>query len=63
MNSFWNVCASVQGAPVSGHSSAWQAARVEVEQQREAKERDANPTEQRVVEELVKQTTIEAIGP
>ena len=46
-------------ALVSGHWSAWQAARVEVEQQREIEEREANPTEQRVVEELVKQTTIE----
>ena len=46
-------------ALVSGHWSAWQAARVEVEQQREMQEREANPTEQRVVDELVKQTTIE----
>ena len=46
-------------ALVSGHWSAWQAARVEVEQQREIQDREANPTEQRVVEELVKQTTIE----
>ena len=48
-------------ALVSGHWSAWQAARVEVEQQRDMKERQANPPEQRVVEELVKQTTIEPV--
>ena len=46
-------------ALVSGHWSAWQAARVEVEQQREIQEREENPTEQRVVDELVKQTTLE----
>jgi hypothetical protein len=46
-------------ALVSGHWSAWQAARVEVEQQREMQEREANPTEQRVVDELIKKTTIE----
>ena len=50
-------------ALVSGHWSVWQAARVEVAQQREFQAREANPTEQRVVEELVRQTTIEAIGP
>jgi hypothetical protein len=48
-------------ALVSGHWSAWQAARVEVEQQRELHAAEANPTEQRVVDELVKQTTIEPI--
>jgi hypothetical protein len=48
-------------ALVSGHWSAWQAARVEVEQQRELQELEANPTEQRVVEELVKQTTLEPV--
>ena len=36
-------------ALVSGHWSAWQAARVEVTQQAEAAERDANPLEHRVV--------------
>ena len=46
-------------ALVSGHWSAWQAARVEVEQQREEQERLENPPEQRVVEAIVEQTTIE----
>jgi len=46
-------------ALVSGHWSAWQAARVEVTQQAvEAKERE-NPIEQRVVEKLVESTSIE----
>jgi hypothetical protein len=50
-------------ALVSGHWSAWQAARVEVEQQREQQELEENPTEKRVVEELVKSTTIERSQP
>lgn len=46
-------------ALVSGHWSAWQAARVEVQQQREAHEAEVNPTEKRVVEALVEQTNLE----
>lgn len=46
-------------ALVSGHWSAWQAARVEVEQQKEARELEENPVEARVVEQLVAETTIE----
>ena len=48
-------------ALVSGHWSAWQAARVEVTQQAEQAEREANPLEERVVEKLVESTTVEAI--
>src|SRR5690242_6675185 len=47
-------------ALVSGHWAAWQAARVEVEQQREADERESNPVEDRVVEQLVEKTTLES---
>lgn len=47
-------------ALVSGHLSAWQAARVEVVQAKEAQEREENPPEQKVVKELVKHTSIEA---
>lgn len=50
-------------ALVSGHWSAWQAARVEVEQQREAQEAEAHPTEERVVERLVEATNIELVEP
>ena len=46
-------------ALVSGHWSAWQAARVEVEQMAEAKELETNPIEKRVVEKLVEETTVE----
>ena len=45
-------------ALVSGHWSAWQAARVEVTQQAEEAERKANPVEERVVDKLVEKTTI-----
>ena len=48
-------------ALVSGHWSAWQAARVEVEQQRQAYERVENPVEERVVDRLVARTEIERI--
>ena len=48
-------------ALVSGHWSAWQAARVEVTQQAEEAERQANPVEQRVVAKLVQSTTVEAV--
>lgn len=50
-------------ALVSGHWSAWQAARVEVEQQREAQEAERHPTEERVVERLVEATNIELVEP
>jgi hypothetical protein len=46
-------------ALVSGHWSAWQAARVEVAQQREMDERERNPIEQRVVQAIVEETTVE----
>jgi hypothetical protein len=48
-------------ALVSGHWSAWQAARVEVTQQAEEAERQANPVEERVVDKLVQSTTVEAV--
>jgi hypothetical protein len=46
-------------ALVSGYWSAWQAARVEVAQQREFDERERNPIEQRVVQAIVEETTVE----
>jgi len=45
-------------ALVSGHWSTWQAARVEVTQQRELDEREQHPIEQKVVDALVEQTEI-----
>jgi hypothetical protein len=49
-------------ALVSGHWSTWQAARVEVTQQREADKVAENPVEDRVVEKLVAKTTVEPTG-
>jgi hypothetical protein len=46
-------------ALVSGHWSTWQAARVEVTQQREADERERNPIERRVVDHILEETTLE----
>lgn len=45
-------------ALVSGHWSAWQAARVEVTQQQDADKREAEPLERKVVQELIHETTI-----
>ena len=49
-------------ALVAGHWSTWQAARVEVTQQEEAEKLEANPLEERVVEKLVRETTVEGSG-
>jgi hypothetical protein len=46
-------------ALVSGHWSAWQAARVEVRQDESARRAQVEPVEQRVVEKLVEETTVE----
>jgi hypothetical protein len=46
-------------ALVSGHWSAWQAARVEVNQQDEAKKRAAEDVAGDVVERIVAETTVE----
>jgi hypothetical protein len=52
-------------ALVSGHWSAWQAARVEVEQQAEAAAARDHPIEDRVVEQLVDKTDVRVVrsGP
>lgn len=49
-------------ALVTGHWSTWQAARVEVTQQREADERDQHPVEEKVVAAIVEQTDVEPAG-
>jgi hypothetical protein len=46
-------------ALVSGHWSAWQAARVEVNQEREAREREKQDVPGDVVERLVAQTDLQ----
>ncbi len=50
-------------ALVSGHWSAWQASRVEVEQMAEVQQLEANPIEERVVAKLVEETNVEPAGP
>ena len=50
-------------ALVSGHWSAWQAARVEVAQQEEAKRHEEEDIPRDVVAELVRTTTIEPEDP
>jgi hypothetical protein len=47
-------------ALVSGHWSTWQAARVEVTQQKEAEEREKHPIEEKVVEKIVERTDVSA---
>jgi hypothetical protein len=46
-------------ALVSGHWSAWQAARVEVVQQQQVDAEAEHPVEQRVVETMVERTDVE----
>jgi hypothetical protein len=46
-------------ALVSGHWSAWQAARVEVAQQKEAKRQQDHPVEEKVVERIVAETNVD----
>src|SRR5215203_4045145 len=45
-------------ALVSGHWSAWQASRVEVEQMAEAAEREQHPVEERVVDKIIERTEV-----
>jgi hypothetical protein len=47
-------------ALVSGHWAAWQAARVEVVQDRELQKQRAKPIEERVVDKIVERTDLDA---
>lgn len=60
LNSVVYVSALSLWALVSGHWSAWQAARVECEQQREAEEREADPIEDRIVKKILAETEVRA---
>jgi hypothetical protein len=46
-------------ALVSGHWATWQAARVEVTQQKQLDEDAENPVEDKVVEKIVEKTDVE----
>ncbi len=50
-------------ALVSGHWSAWQAARVEVEQMKEAERADNRDVAGEVVERIVDETDVEPTAP
>jgi hypothetical protein len=49
-------------ALVSGHWAAWQAARVEVAQQKQIDHEKADPLEDRVVEQVIEKTEISRAG-
>lgn len=49
-------------ALVSGHWSAWQAARVEVEQTKEAKQREKEDVPGEIVERIVQETELQPGG-
>lgn len=59
LNSVTYVSALSLWALVAGHLSTWQAARVEVTQEKEAKRQRDNPVEDRVVDEIVAETTVQ----
>jgi hypothetical protein len=60
LSSVTYVAALSLWALVSGHWSAWQAARVEVEQMAEFHELQDNPVEIRVVEKMIEGTNLSA---
>ena len=59
VNSITYVSALSIWALVSGHWSTWQAARVEVTQQKEADEREREPIHEKVVEAIIEKTDVE----
>jgi hypothetical protein len=60
LNSVVYVSALSLWALVSGHWSAWQAARVEVEQAREQEKQREHPIEDKVVDKIVEKTDVAA---
>jgi hypothetical protein len=63
LNSVVYVSALSLWALVSGHWSAWQAARVEVEQERQLAAEEKHPIEERVVNTVIEQTEINETSP
>jgi hypothetical protein len=59
LNSVTYVSALALWGLVSGHWGSWQAARVEVAHERAQAELTANPVEERVVDALLDQTSLE----
>ena len=62
LNSVVFVSALSLWALVSGHWSAWQAARAEVAQNRAEEALEEDPVEERVVERMVEKTDVERAG-
>lgn len=62
LNSVVYVSALSLWALVSGHWSAWQAARVEVAQEKAMKKERAEPIEDKVVQKIVDETDVERAG-
>ena len=62
LNSVVYVSALSLWALVSGHWSAWQAARVEVAQDNAARRLREHPVEERVVEKIVSETDVQSAG-
>ena len=60
LNSVVYVSALSLWALVSGHWSAWQAARVEVAQQQELERQDREPIEEKVVRSMIEKTDVSA---
>jgi hypothetical protein len=60
LNSVVYVSALSLWALVSGHWAAWQAARVEVAQDRELQKQRDQPIEERVVDKIVERTDVGA---
>jgi hypothetical protein len=61
LNSVVYVSALSLWALVSGHWSAWQAARVEVKQDREAKKETKRDLPGELVDAIVERTTVESV--
>ena len=59
LNSVVYVSALSLWALVSGHWSAWQAARVEVAQEKELQRQAENPLDEKIVDKIVEQTDLE----
>jgi hypothetical protein len=62
LNSVVYVSALSLWALVSGHWSAWQAARVEVAQKKEMARQKNEPVEEKVVEKMVEQTDVGSVA-
>jgi hypothetical protein len=59
LNSVAYVSALSLWARVSGHWASWQAARVEVAQEKESQRQQDDPVEEKVVEKIVEQTEVD----